>query len=135
MIIDMVGDLPIGTSARQHLVDTGDVERMDADTHVEGVLTTGLSHILVTADTTSFESFSRKLFIFVGDEMDAKREVIDRRLLTTKIVDSELGIGDTTAESALGVGLVLAVSIASCWTATHFETKEIEKKKDDMSAL
>ena len=67
--------------------------------------------------------------------MDAKREVIDGRLLTTKIVDSELGIGDTTAESALGVGLVLAVSIASCWTATHFETKEIEKKKDNMSAL
>jgi hypothetical protein len=124
LVHKLVENLPIGTSARQHLVDTGDVERMDTDTHVEGVLTTGLSHILVTADTTSFKSFSGKLFIFVGDEMDAKREVIDRRLLTTKIVDSELGIGDTTAESALGVGLVLAVSITSCWTATHFELKK-----------
>jgi hypothetical protein len=83
-----LGDLPIGTSARQHLVDTGDVERMDADTHVEGVLTTGLGHVLVTADTTSFKSFSGKLFILVGNEMNAEREVIDRSLLTTKIVDS-----------------------------------------------
>jgi hypothetical protein len=114
---------PIGTSARQHLVDTGDVEGMDTDTHVEGVLTAGLGHVLVSTDTTSFKSFSGKLFIFVGDEMDAKREVINWSLLTTKIVDSDLGIGDTTAKSALGVGLVLAVSITSCWTATHVELK------------
>jgi hypothetical protein len=92
---------------------------MDADTHVEGVLTTGLGHVLVTADTTSFKSFSGKLFILVGNEMNAEREVVDRSLLTTKIVDSQLGIGDTTAESALGVRLVLTVTITPCWTATH----------------
>jgi hypothetical protein len=112
----------ISTSARQHLVDTGDVVGVDTDTHVEGVLTAGLGHVLVSTDTTSFKSFSGKLFVLVGDEMNAEREVIDSSLLTTKIVDSQLGVGDTTAESALGVGLVLAVTVATSGTATHFPT-------------
>jgi hypothetical protein len=114
--------LPISTSTRQHLVDTGDMVRVDTDTHVEGVLTAGLGHVLVSTDTTSFKSFSGKLFVLVGDEMNAEREVIDSSLLTTKIVDSQLGVGDTTAESALGVGLVLAVTVATSGTATHFPT-------------
>jgi hypothetical protein len=86
---------------------------------VEGVLTTGLAQVLVAANATSFESFSRELFILVGDEMNAEREIVDSSLLTTKIVNSNLGVGDTTTESALGVGLVLAVTVATSRTATH----------------
>jgi hypothetical protein len=95
------------------------VEGVNTDTHVEGVLTTGLAQVLVAANATSFESFSRELFILVGDEMNAEREIVDSSLLTTKIVNSNLGVGDTTTESALGVGLVLAVTVATSRTATH----------------
>jgi len=109
----------ISTSARQHLVDTSDMEGVDTDTHVEGVLTAGLAHVLVSTDTTSFESFSGKLFVLVGDEVNAEREIVNRSLLATKIVDSDLGIRDTTAESALRIRLVLAVSVTSSRTATH----------------
>ena len=58
---------PIGTSARQHLVDTDDVEWVDTDTHVESILSGSLSNVLVCADTSGFEGFRRKLFVFVGD--------------------------------------------------------------------
>lgn len=115
-----IKNLPISTSARQHLVDTGDVVGVNTDTHVEGVLTTGLAQVLVAANATSFESFSRELFMLVGDEMNAEREIVYSSLLTTKIVDSNLGVGDTTAESALGVGLVLTVTITASRTTTHY---------------
>jgi hypothetical protein len=95
------------------------MEGVDTDTHVEGVLTAGLAHVLVSTDTTSFESFSGKLFVLVGDEVNAEREIVNRSLLATKIVDSDLGIRDTTAESALRIRLVLAVSVTSSRTATH----------------
>lgn len=36
---------PIGTSARQHLVDTDDVVRVGADAEVETFLTGGLHHV------------------------------------------------------------------------------------------
>ena len=48
---------PIGTSARQHLVDTEDVEGVDTDPHVEGILSRGLGDILVGANTSGFEGF------------------------------------------------------------------------------
>jgi hypothetical protein len=73
----------IGTSTRQHFVDTGDVVRVDTDTHVEGILTGGLGNVLVTADTTGFKSFSRELFVLVGDQVDTEREIVDGCLLTT----------------------------------------------------
>jgi hypothetical protein len=73
----------IGTSTGQHFVDTGDVIRVDTDTHVEGILTRGLGNVLVTTDTTGFKSFSRELFVLVGDQVDTEREIVDGCLLTT----------------------------------------------------
>jgi hypothetical protein len=125
----------IGTSARQHLVDTDDVEGVDADTEVETFLTGDLhevpvvlslilflsflisyflrrenrvrwlSDILVGTDTSGFQSLGGKLFIFVGDEVNAEGEVVDVSLLTSQIEDTDLGIGNTTVEPGLGVGL------------------------------
>jgi hypothetical protein len=119
----------IGTSARQHFVDTDNVEGMDTDTHVEGVFTRGLGHVLVTTDTASFKGFSRQLFVFVGHQVDTEREVIDMSLLATQIVDSDLGIGDTTAVTRLGVRLVLTITVTASRTATHFT---IMKKKSKL---
>ena len=51
--------------------------------------------------------------------MDTQRELVNTGLLTSQIVDPDLGVGDTTIESALGIGLVLAVAIALSRSPTH----------------
>ena len=78
----------IGTSARQHLVDTDDVVRVGTDTQVEGVLATRLDHVLVGANTGGFKSLGTQLLVLVGDEVDAERELIDTSALAAEIEDS-----------------------------------------------
>jgi hypothetical protein len=126
------------------------VEGVDSDSHVEGLLSGSLHDVLVGADTSGLESLGRKLLILVRDKVAAEGEVIDGSLLSTKIVDSDLGVGDTTVVSGLGeprkvrlrvllvqwrgcvtkhdwvvwvvdLRLVLTVSVATSWTTTHFD--------------
>lgn len=93
----------IGTSARQHLVDTDDVEGVDADTEMERFLSSALDEVLVGANTGGFQSLGRQLLVLVGDQVDAEREVVYVGLLATEVEDADLGIGNTTVEPALGV--------------------------------
>jgi hypothetical protein len=127
----------IGTSARQHLVDTDDVVGVDTDTEMEGFLSGSLDEVLVGADTGGFERLGGKLLVLVGDQVDAEREVVYVGLLATEVEDADLSIGYTTVEPALGVlrssqsiapssscssatyGLVLAVTVATGGTAGH----------------
>lgn len=112
----------IGTGTRQHLVDTDDVEGVSADTQVETLLSGDLDEVLVGANTGGLEGLGAQLLILVGDEVDAEREVVDGSALAAKIVDADLGVGDTTVEPGLGVGLsviklaILSV-VTSCWSA------------------
>jgi hypothetical protein len=131
---------PIGTGTRQHLVDSDDVEGVGSDPQVEGVLSGGLDDVLVGTNSSSFQGFGRQLFVFVGDQVATEGEVVDRSLLSTQIVDSDLGVRNLLEETIsgifqatlqnvtyspvvlrLGEGLVLAVSVASCGTSTHFD--------------
>lgn len=93
----------IGTSARQHLVDTDDMVGVDADTQVETFLSGDLDEVLVGANTGGFEGLGGQLLVLVGDEMDAEREVVYIGLLATEVEDADLSIGYTTVEPALGV--------------------------------
>lgn len=95
----------IGTGARQHLVDTDDVEGVSTDSEVETLLTGVLDEVLVGANTGGLEGLGAQLLILVGDEVDAEREVIDVGALSAKIEDSDLGVGDTTVEPRLGIRL------------------------------
>lgn len=104
----------IGTSARQHLVDTDDVEGVSADTQVETFLSGVLDEVLVGANTGGLEGLGTQLLILVGDEVDAEREVVDVRTLAAQVEDADLGIGDTTVEPGLGVGLVEEESQRIC---------------------
>lgn len=78
----------IGTSARQHLVDTDDVVRVGTDAQVEGILATRLDHVLVGANTGGFKSLGTQLLVLVGDEVDAERELIDTSTLAAEIENS-----------------------------------------------
>lgn len=113
---------PIGSSARQHLVDANNVVGVYSNSYVEGVLSDSLHKVLVGANASSLKSLAGKLLVLVGDEVDAKREVINICLLATQIEDANLAIGNTTIEARLGIRLVLAVSVATSRTTTHFSS-------------
>lgn len=111
----------IGSGTGQHLVDTDDVEGVGADTEMETFLSSGLHEVLVGANTGGFESLGGQLLVLVGDHVHAGREVVDIGLLTSKIEDTDLWVGDTTVEAGLGVRLVLAVAVATGRTTGHLE--------------
>jgi hypothetical protein len=95
----------IGTSARQHLVDTDDVIGVDTDTEMERLLSADLDEVLVGANTGSLESLGAQLLVLVGHHVDAEGEVVDIGLLASQIEDPDLGVRDTTVEPGLGVRL------------------------------
>ena len=57
---------------------------------MEGVLARCLGHVLVGADTCSFQCLAGKLFIFVGDKMAAEWEVVDGGTLASQVEDADL---------------------------------------------
>ena len=110
---------PISAGTRQHLVDTENVEGMFPDSDVEGVLAACLYHVLVGTDTGSLQSFRGQLFLLVRHEMHACGELVNMSPLPAKIIDPDLRVGHTTAETGLGVGFIFAVPVASSRSSTH----------------
>lgn len=108
---------PIGTGARQHLVDAHDVVGVSADTQVETLLAGVLHKVLVGANACGLEGLGAQLLILVGDKVNAEGEVIDVGTLAAQIKDADLGIGDTTVETRLGIRLKSNVS--HCRLSTH----------------
>merc|ERR1719460_1855788 len=109
----------ICTSARQHLVDTHDVERVRANAEVERILPGQADHALVRRNTRSLKGLTGHLLVLARDHMDAQGELIHVVLLLPAIEDTDLRVRHTAAEPRLRVRLVLAVAVAARWTATH----------------
>lgn len=78
---------------------------MSANTQVETLLSGNLDEVLVGANTGGLKGLRTQLLILVGHEVNAEREVIDGSALAAKIVDADLGVGDTTVEPGLRVRL------------------------------
>merc|ERR1712168_506073 len=116
---------PISSGTRQHFVDTDDMEGMDTHTNVEGILACNLGHVLVGTNTSSLQSFSRQLLIFIGHKIHTLGKFIHTSLLFTEIKDSDLWIWDTPTETGFGIGFVFAVAIAASRTATHLVTNNV----------
>jgi hypothetical protein len=95
----------IGTSTRQHLVDSDDVVGMGTDTEMETFLSGNLDQVLVGTNTGSLKSLRAQLLILVGNQVDAQWELIDVCTLSAQVEDSDLGIRDTTVEPRLRVRL------------------------------
>jgi len=51
--------------------------------------------------------------------MATERKIVHRGTFAAEIEDFDLGIGDTTVISRLGIWLILAVAVATCGTTTH----------------
>lgn len=109
----------IGTSARQHFVDTNNVEGVSADTKVEAFFSGVFDQVLVGANTSGLKGLGTQLLILVGDQVDTEGEVVDVGALAAKIENSDFGVGNTTVVLRLRVRLVLAVSVATSRTTSH----------------
>ena len=59
---------------------------------MERVLTRVLGDVLVGANTTCLQSLGRDLLLLVAEQVDAQGELVNTGLLTTKIVDTDLGV-------------------------------------------
>jgi len=90
---------PISSSAGQHLVDADDVEGVEPDPHVEGILTAVLDEVLVSTDTSRLQRLTGYLLKLIGHQVDAQRKLVYLSLLASKIIDTNLRIWDTTTET------------------------------------
>jgi hypothetical protein len=84
-----------------------------------GVFTNVFEEVFVDSDTASFECLRGNLLFLVADKMGYEGEVINMGFLVSNVVDTDLGLGYTTAVPRLDVGFVLLVAIATSWTTTH----------------
>lgn len=71
---------------------------MKPHTNVELIFAAVLDQVLVAANATCLQGFRTELFIFVRDQMNAEREVLNGGLLPAQIEDSDLRVGYTTTE-------------------------------------
>jgi hypothetical protein len=62
-------------------------------------------HLLVGANSSSFEGLGAQLFVFVRDHVDAEGKFVDICTLATEVEDTNLGIWYTTVESRLWIWL------------------------------
>lgn len=53
----------VSAGTGEHFVNAKDVERVDANPQVEGLLPRAPSHVLVASDSRSFERFGRDLLL------------------------------------------------------------------------
>lgn len=81
---------PIGSSTRQHLVDTDDVVGVNPDPQVERIFSGRLGDIFVCANTGSFKGLTRELLILVRHQMAAEGEFIDRCTFASQIENTNL---------------------------------------------
>lgn len=114
------GGKSIGASARQLLVDSEDVPRVHSHSHVEGVLASLDCQVFVGSNARGLKGLGGDLLLLSGDQMDTVGELVVGSLLITDVVNSELGVRDTTVVARLREGLVLLVSVAARWSSTHF---------------
>lgn len=109
----------ISSSAGKHLVDSDNVPGVLSGSHVETFLSAFVGHVLVAGNTGSLESLGGDLLLLAGNQVNAVGEFVELGLLFADVEHSDLGVGDTTAVSGLGVGLTLLVSIATSWSSSH----------------
>merc|ERR1719380_526430 len=109
----------ICTSARQHLVDTNNVERVRANAEVERFLACQTDHALVRRNARSLEGLAGHLLVLVRHHVHSQGELVHVVLLLAAVEDADLRVRDAAAEPRLRVRLVLAVAVAAGRTAAH----------------
>jgi len=110
----------ISSGTRKHFINSQHMPRVNADSHVEGVLSGHLCDVLVRANAGGFEGFGGNLFDFSRQHVNTAGKFVDEGLLTSKIVDAKTRIRDTTTETGLNVRFAPTITITSCRPSTHW---------------
>jgi hypothetical protein len=107
--LEVAKNVPIGASTGQHLVDAKDVEGVNTDPQVEGVLASGFCHILVGTNTGSLKCLAGKLLILVRHKVTAEGKLVDRSTLPAEIKDTNLEGKKRVSSPAAGATLTMYV--------------------------
>jgi len=86
---------------------------------MESVLRDEFNHIFVSSNTGGFQGFRGDLFLFIRNDVNDVGEFFDIGFLSTRVVDSDSWIGDTSVVSGLGIRLTIGLSVASSRSSTH----------------
>lgn len=92
---------------------------------MESILRDEFNQIFVSSNTGSFQGFRGDLFLFIRNDVNDVREFFNGGFLSTRVVDSDSGIGDTSVVSGLGIRLTLRLSVASSRSSTHLNYEYI----------
>jgi len=95
------------------------MEGVSADSQMEGVLARRLGNIFVSANTSGFQGLARQLLVLIGNEVSAERKFVNVGTFTSEVEDTDLGVRDTTVVTRFRVRLILAITVAASWAATH----------------
>ena len=74
---------------------------MHSHSHVEGVLASFVRQVFVSSNAGGLKCLRGDLLLLTGDEMDTVGELVVESLLSTNVVNSELGVRDTTVVARL----------------------------------
>mmetsp|Transcript_1600 Transcript_1600/g.2578 ORF Transcript_1600/g.2578 Transcript_1600/m.2578 type:complete len:208 (-) Transcript_1600:114-737(-) len=88
---------PISSSARKHLVGTDDMVGVHTNTDVVGILSNSVDQMLVDSNTACLKCLRGDLLLLVTDQVSNEGEQIDGSLLGSHVVNTDLGLGHTTA--------------------------------------
>jgi hypothetical protein len=88
------------------------MEWMESHSNVELIFTAEFHKVFVTADTSGFQCLRTELFIFIGNEMNAKWKFLDECFLSAQIKDTDFRVWNTTTETRFWVRLVLTITVA-----------------------
>mmetsp|Transcript_45056 Transcript_45056/g.86160 ORF Transcript_45056/g.86160 Transcript_45056/m.86160 type:complete len:242 (-) Transcript_45056:58-783(-) len=109
----------IRACAREHLVDTQNVVGMNSHTQMKRFFSCSLNHVLVARNTRSLKRLRTHVLLFPRHQVNAARERVTVEPLHSNIINADLRIRNTTAESRLGVRLVLNLAVAPRRPAPH----------------
>mmetsp|Transcript_5413 Transcript_5413/g.8170 ORF Transcript_5413/g.8170 Transcript_5413/m.8170 type:complete len:220 (-) Transcript_5413:34-693(-) len=119
---------PISSCTRKHFVDTHDVVGMGANTDVVGFLSGVLGEVLVAGNTGSLKGLTGQLFLLIRHQVNNAWKVIYPSLLLAYIIDSDLGVWDTTTVPRLDERLVLLETVAPCRSSAHPERGSLKSR-------
>lgn len=86
---------PIGSSATKHFILAKNVEGMEANAHVEGVLSCRLEHIFVNNNAASLKALRTKLLLLTTHQVDGHRKSVGVCASVPDIKNGDFGIGNT----------------------------------------
>mmetsp|Transcript_15584 Transcript_15584/g.26575 ORF Transcript_15584/g.26575 Transcript_15584/m.26575 type:complete len:220 (+) Transcript_15584:207-866(+) len=88
---------PISSSARKHLVGTDNMVRVHTNTDMVRILSNSVDQMLVNSNTACLKCLRGDLLLLVTDQVSNEGEQVHGSLLGSHVVNTDLGLGHTTA--------------------------------------